>query len=201
MAAAPAGPRRPRARCRTPREAKTKLQTYREHLLPLMEHIHRKKFGKEHKFTKAELKAVNPKKIMKFVKLRVYDDEDADPDVVPPVRYRSNTIKTWKKAWSWFMPNKLTNWDEVTKRGNPTRCAELNNMIGSMIKMEVSRRGMPSQARRALTTDEYTLLICLMAVGDSFFGACLCAYFAFQVCMIARVDDTTKFRRPDLQIY
>ena len=74
MAAAPNGRRRPRARSRAPREAKTKIQTYREHLLPLMEHIHRKKFGKEHKYTKAELKAVNPKKIIKFVKLRVYND-------------------------------------------------------------------------------------------------------------------------------
>ena len=99
------------------------------------------------------------------------------------------------------MPNKLTNWDEVTKRGNPTRCAELNSLLGSMIKMEVAHRGMPSKARRALTTDEYTVLICLMAVGDSFFGACLCAYFAFQVSMIARVDNTAKFRRPDLQTY
>ena len=53
MAAAPTGRRRPRARSRAPREAKTKIQTYREHLLPLMEHIHRKKFGKEHKFTEA----------------------------------------------------------------------------------------------------------------------------------------------------
>ena len=107
MAAAPNGRRRPRARSRAPREAKTKIQTYREHLLPLMEHIHRKKFDKEHKFTKAEINAVNPKKIIKFVKLCVYDDEDADPNVVLPVCYRSNTIKTWKKAWSWFMPNKL----------------------------------------------------------------------------------------------
>ena len=48
MAAAPNGRRRPRARSRAPREAKTKIQTYREHLFLLMEHIHRKKFGKEH---------------------------------------------------------------------------------------------------------------------------------------------------------
>ena len=199
--APPRRSRTPRARSRAPRQAKTKIESYRQHLLPLMEHVHRKKFRKEHKFSQAELKAVNPKKIMEFVKLRVYDDADADPDVVPPVRYRSNTIKSWKKAWSWFMPNKLTNWDEVSKRGNPTCCVELNAMIGSMIKMEVARRGMPSKARRALTTDEYTLLICLMAGGDTFFGTCLCAYFAFQVSMIARVDDSAKFRRPDLQIY
>ena len=200
MTAAPRT-RRPRVRSHAPRVAKTKTQQYHAHLVPLMEHIHRKTFSSGHKFTKAELKAVNPKKIMKFLKLRIYDDADADPDVVPPKRYRSNTVKSWKKAWSWFMPNKMMNWDEVTKRGNPTRCSEINALIGSLIKMEVARRGMPSKARRALTNDEYQVLIGQLAVGDSVFGACLCGYFAFQVSMIARVDDTAKFRRPDLQIY
>ena len=48
------------------------------------------------------------------------------------------------------MPNKLTNWDEVTKRGNPIRRAKLNTLIKLMIKMEVAYRGMLSQAHWAL---------------------------------------------------
>ena len=30
-------------------------------------------------------------------------------------------------------------------------------------------------------------------------GICLAAYLAFQLSMIARIDDTAKFRAPDLQ--
>ena len=46
------------------------------------------------------------------------------------------------------MVNKMTNLDKVTQRCNPTRCANLNGLIGSMIKVEVAGRGQPSHARR-----------------------------------------------------
>ena len=66
------------------------------------------------------------------------------------------------------MINKMSNWDEVTKRGNPTRCTEINALIGSLIKMEVARRGMPSCARRSLVKDEYTSIICQL--GHNYIG-------------------------------
>ena len=192
---------RPRPRvCRhAPRQVKTNTEQYHAHFVSLMNHIHRKSFKPDHKWTKPELKAVSPKNIMNFLKIKIYDNANADPDVVPPKRYRSNTVKAWKKAWSWFMINKMMNYDEETKRGNPTRCTEINQLIGSMINMEVARQGMPSKARQALTTNEYQLIIGQLGFGDTLIGACLCAYFAFQVSMIARVDDTAKFRRRDLQ--
>ena len=37
-----------------------------------------------------------------------------------------------------FMVNKMSNWDEVTKRGNPTSCTKINALIGLLIKMEVA---------------------------------------------------------------
>ena len=188
-----------RVQRRTPRKAKTKAESYQAHLLPLMNYIHHKTFRSDHKWTRPELLALKPAKMMNYLKIKIYDDANADPDVVPPVRYRSNTIKSWKKAWSFFMVNKMTNWDEVTKRGNPTRCAEINGLIGSMIKMEVARRGLPSQARRALTADEYQHIIGQLGNGDTIVGAWLCAYFAFQLNLIARVDDTAKLRSFSIQ--
>jgi hypothetical protein len=184
---------------RSARQLKTKVQLYHAHLVPLMVHVHRRNFSAEHKWTRPQLLAVTPTKIMNFLKLKIYDDADVDPDVTPPKRYRSNTIKSWKKAWSFFMVNKMTNWDEVTKRGNPTRCAEINALIGSLIKMEVARRGMPSCARRSLVKDEYTSIICQLGRNDVVIGSWLTAYFSFQVSMIARVDDTAKMRREELQ--
>ena len=189
-----------RVQRRAPRQAKSKADSYHAHLLPLMNNVHHKTFSSDHKWTRPELLAVTPEKIMVYLKTKIYDDPNADPDIVPPLRYRANTIKCWKKAWSFFMLNKMTNWDEVTKRGNPTRCAELNGLIGLMIKMEVARRGQPSHARRALTADEYEHIIGqLGSSGDDIVGTWLCVYFAFQVALIARVDDTAKLRAFSVQ--
>ena len=135
---------------------------------------------------------MNPDKIMVYLKTKIYDDLNADPNVISPKRYQANTIKCWKKAWSFFMINKMTNWDEVMQRGNPTRCSELNNLIGSMIKMEVARRVQPSHSRRPLMAEEYKHLIEQLDNVNVVQGAWLCAYFAFQVALIARVDDTAK---------
>ena len=77
---------------------KTKVQNYHAHLVPLIVHINRRNFYAEHKWTKAQLLAVTPKKIMNFLKIKIYDDADVDPDVTPPKRHRSNTTKSWKKA-------------------------------------------------------------------------------------------------------
>ena len=189
-----------RARRRSARKVKTKVESYHAHLRPLMAHIHERAFSTTHEFTREELMVVTPAKIMNYLKIKIYDDANADPDTVPPKNYRSNSIKSWKKAWSYFMPNKLMTWDEVAERGNPTRCAQINSLIGSMIKMEVSRRGKPSCARRAFTTDEYqTIMVKLGCDNEKILGALLGAYFSFQVSMIARLDDTAKFRKADLQ--
>ena len=47
-----------------------------------------------------------------YLKTKIYDDPNADPDIVPPKRYRANTIKCWKKAWPFSMVNKMTNLDK-----------------------------------------------------------------------------------------
>ena len=185
----------------TPRQPKSKAAIYRDCLRPLMNHVHQTTFSSDHQWTRPELLAVTPDKIMVYLKTKIYDDPNADPDVAPPKRYRANTVKCWKKAWSFFMVNKMTNWDEVTQRGNPTRCSEINNLIGSMIKMEVARRGQPSHARRPLTAEEYEHLIEQLGSAEAVQGAWLCAYFAFQVSLIARVDDTAKLRSFSVQAF
>ena len=110
-----------RAQRRTPCQPKSKADSYRAHLLPLMNHVHHKTFSSDHQWASPELLAMTPEKIMVYLKTKIYDDPNANLDIAAPKRYRANTIKCWKKAWSFFMVNKMTNWDEVTQRGNPTR--------------------------------------------------------------------------------
>ena len=97
------------------------------------------------------------------------------------------------------MPNKMTNWDEITGRGNPTRCPQINALIRSMVRAEVARLGMPSHARRAMVSKEFENMIEIFGKSNDLVGIWLAAFFVFQFNMMARVDDTAKFRRPDLQ--
>ena len=106
---------------RTPRQPKSKSGPCRSHILPLMNHVHHKTFSSDHQWTTPKLLAVTPEKIMVYLKTKINDTPNADLDIVPPRRYWANTIKCWKEALSFYMVNKMTNWDEVTQRGNPTR--------------------------------------------------------------------------------
>ncbi len=131
--------------------------------------------------------------------MKVYGSEDAQPDVKPPFYYRSKTIKFWKKAWSYFMLNQMTPWNEIAGMSNPTRSIAVNKIIEAMKKMECALLGRPSTARRAFRSMEYKQAIENLGAQTGEPGICLAAYLAFQLSMIARIDDTAKFRAPDLQ--
>lgn len=203
MAPAPSGrssrTQRPR-RASQPRQKKSKVEIYKATLVPLMNYIHSTVFLRDHDFTQDELVAVTPEKIITYLKIKVYGNENAHPDVDPPLHYRLNTVKVWKKSWSYHMVNKNMPWNEIAKVGNPTRSHLINDLLKNMKKMETARLGVPSQARRALVAGEYEQFIRMMCENDDKqVGSWLAAYNCFQYNMIARVDDSAKWRSPDLQ--
>jgi hypothetical protein len=53
-------------------------------------------------WTNDELLAVMPEIIIRYIKIKVYGSENAQPDVQPPLNYQSSTVLFWKKAWSYF---------------------------------------------------------------------------------------------------
>jgi hypothetical protein len=61
----------------------------------------------------------------------------------------------WKKAWSYFMLNQITPWNEISHVGNPTCSTVVNKIIKAMKKMEAARLGRPSQARWAFQPMEF----------------------------------------------
>ena len=66
--------------------------------------------------------------------------------------------------------------------------------------MEAARRGKPLQARWALVPAEFEAIITSLSTHtDKEVGTWLAAYFIFMYNMVARLDDTSKFRLPDLQ--
>ena len=168
----------------------------------MMAAIHGREFTPQHKWTKRELKVVTPDKIIKYLNKKIYGKVDVEHDVEPPIYHRRNSVLFWKKAWSYFMLDQNTPWSEVAKHGNPTKSPQVNKLLRAMNKMEAARRGKPSQARRALVAREYEAILDALAEhSDIEVGTWLSAYLAFMYNMIARLDDTSKFRSPDLQTF
>lgn len=179
---------------------KTKVQKYHDVLRPCMSYIHDgQHFGESHVFTQQELLAVTPQKLLRYLKIKIYGNGNANPDVDPPLHHRSSSVAYMKKAISYFMVNKTTPWNEVAMSGNPTRSTELQQLIRSMKRMETAHLGVPSSARRALTPTEYENLIEMVAnMSNEEHAAFAAAYISFQLNMVARLDDTAKWRQPDL---
>lgn len=179
---------------------KTKVQKYHDVLRPLMSYVHDGAvYNESHQFTQDELLAVTPTILLQYLKIKIYGNVNANPDVDPPINHRANSVLYIKKAVSYFMVNKTMPWNEVTLQGNPTRCNELHQLIRSMRRMETAHRGVPSQARRALEPTEYHNYIeVACGLSNPEHAAFISAYSCFQYNMIARLDDTAKWRHPDL---
>jgi hypothetical protein len=71
-----------------------------------------------------------------------------------------------------------------------------------MKRFQVQRRGATSRVRRSLTPEEFEQVQELIwGLKEKEDALCAAAYFCFQFVMIGRLDDTAKFRQPDLQPY
>jgi hypothetical protein len=124
-----------------------KVDQYHKVTQPLMSFVHDgRSFGPDHVWTNDELLAVTPEILVRYIKIKVYGSENAQPDVDPPLHHRSATLLFWKKAWSYFMLNQITPWNEIARVGNSTRSTAVNKIIKAMKKMEAARLGRPSQA-------------------------------------------------------
>jgi hypothetical protein len=157
---------------------------------------------KGHVFSHEQLLDITAEEVYHWAKFRVYGNSEADENVEPPVHYRQASVLSWKKSISFFMPNSHMEWNEAARTGNPTRSRLLARLLRSMKRFQVQRRGATSRVRRPVTPEEFEqieeLIWCL---EDKEAALCAAAYFCFQFAMIGRLDDTAKFRQPDLQPY
>ena len=70
--------------------------------------------------------------------MRWFNVQEVRTDDAKPIA-RSNNVEFWKKALSFFMTNGLMAWNEISMVGNPTRSAELNDLIKYVKKKEVRK--------------------------------------------------------------
>jgi hypothetical protein len=61
----------------------------------------------------------------------------------------------WKKAISFFKPNHHPAWDVPNNSGNPTKSADINDLIKTVKKKEVQQQGKPSSAKSPLEESEF----------------------------------------------
>jgi hypothetical protein len=108
----------------------------------------------------------------------------------------------YKKAISYFIPNKHHLYDVQSGRGNPTKSPQVNELIKDVQQYEVRAQGVPSQARRDITVDEYREIINITKQHTDFgLTVRLPCMTKFQIHLIARVDDTTHIFANELKIH
>ena len=95
------------------RRVKPLREVYRPYLIGLMRLKDGVDYPKDHQFSRQQLAAVTPDHVVAFFNLKVYGTAQPTEDA-NPTNGRSNSIAFAKKAISFFMPNRLMQWNELS---------------------------------------------------------------------------------------
>ena len=110
-------------------------------------------------------------------------------------------LNYYKKALSYYMPNKLFGWNAISKTGNPTRSIPVNELIKRVKKKEVRKQGRRSSARRPFEPAEFeqTLDMCndLDGIEKNYMIPASCKFQCTTV--VAGLDDTCRLEEEDLK--
>jgi hypothetical protein len=176
--------------------APTKEEIYSGHMCTFMNYLNGTNHTKEHHFTDEQLIQLTPNHIIKFFRFRAFEFEEDRPinEVSDWVTgWRGSTLEAYKRSISHFMPNKIPTWDRMNQQGNPTKSGDINDFIKLVKKLEVRKKGKPSQAKRALTRREFNFAINLLEEENGFFKKVqLPTMMKLQYHLIGRSDDICK---------
>ena len=89
------------------------------------------------------LKSITPKMIVGYFNMACYGTTNPQETDYPKLK-QSNTLLYWKKVISNYMMMSNSAWDEISKRGNPTKSKEVNYCIRCVMKAEVGKQGVGS---------------------------------------------------------
>jgi hypothetical protein len=145
--------------------------------------------------TQADL-TLTDTEVMRWFNVRVWGHPDPALDHAYVPLVRSNSILSWKKHISFFMPNKMQPWDHIGNSGNPTRCNAMASLIKQVRRMEARGIGKPSEARDSISEVQFRLMNQVFLDTDASsivekYG--IPALTKFQFHMISRIDDSTLF--------
>lgn len=171
----------------------TQLRTYRSHMAKFMSFLHGVEYPIEQEYTLEQLRDVHPNDIRRWMCLLAYGREQPGPEDHPIYR-RAETLKYYSKSLSYFFHTQRE-WDDDTRRGNPTLSAAVNTLINAVEQEEVRKQGSPSKARRDLQHSEFVQVISFLQQYPDFKRQLVYPTMAkFQYNMIARLDDTAGLK-------
>jgi hypothetical protein len=160
-------------------------------------------YDRNYVYSDAELLEITPKMVFGWMNFRTFGTSLPAVDA-NPISARSSSLAYWKKAISFFHPNRLMPWSEGRQEGNPTRSVEINNLIKRVKKKEVRKQGVTSKARRAVTELEFRKLHDVFhdeSNNDIMWQYGLSAMINYQFHVIARIDDTTQVIIDHLRVH
>ena len=180
---------------------------YKSVLVRLLSFLDDVKYSKETIFPKERLAMLKPDDLMRFFNSKIFGAENPTDEQRLRPQLRSTCVEFWKKALSYYMPNRLMQWNELAEVGNPTRCLAINDLIKSMKKSEVKNLGVKTKARWAMTDIEFKKIkeLCynLEARQNSSvvtkYG--VGAQMNFQFHLMARLDDTCNIPRENIEVH
>lgn len=108
-----------------------------------------------------ELVKITPEEVKEYLCEKAYGIRDPGNNDLP-TSCRANTLVVYKKAISWFVPRQTQPWDNITRVGNPTRCAQVNGVVKKVQKYEVRKQGADPQSRRPLEYAEFIQILELL---------------------------------------
>ena len=150
-------------------------------------------------FTREQLLEIEPVDIKRFFGLLAYNDPDYNvfpPALHRPTYCRSSSLETYKKGLSYYMPHRTVPY--VNGVGNPTRSAEVNDVINEIKKFEARGEGCGSSAKRPIREAEFRKQLELLRAQPTF--DCKCkhpALLTWQCHLIGRLDDCANFEMSD----
>ena len=121
---------------------------YRAALLDFMSYNDGETYGVDRVFTIDELGGVTAAEVITWFNFKCFGTTTPTLETRPLIR--SNTLHFWKKALSYYMPNRNMQWNQITGHGNPTRSQGLNDLIKRVKRFEVRGHGAESKARRPM---------------------------------------------------
>jgi hypothetical protein len=192
-------PRRRAAGTETPTNSK-----YKATFDAFMSFVHQREYSREYEYTVEEKSALTPSDVVRWMNVKTFGIEDPPIDA-NPVHARSSSLEFWKKAISFYMPNRLVPWSTTNDEGNPTKSIDVNDLIRRVKKKEVRKQGVAPQSRRSMTEREFRLLHSVLrkSGGDNDiiwrFG--IPALINYQFHLIARIDDATQILLDHVRIH
>lgn len=156
-------------------------------------------------FSQDQLLSIKPNEIARWMRKLAYGTPDPGPDN-HPIYMRSDSLENYKKALSFFMPNKGSPWilqPGGDGAGNPTRSTDANGVVDQIKLCEVRKQGQKSRTKRDMKRAEYRKTLELLrspCPGTNNFDLAsrLTAMMKLQFHIIGQTDDICHVETADL---